>query len=149
MELISLQESYSIADIYCYGILKRESIEKVESDPQEVRNLIDRAQDNLKKFIKPQINGIFSRDELEDGYGLLPLRILHLNPEVTNPFREKMIGHKWVNDEDSVNQWMTENSSFLNIFGFNTSALMSKENLSLISAIPIWGDYRTGFVLVT
>ena len=149
VELNSLQEFYSITDIYCYGILKKESVGRVESNPQEVRKLIDRAQDNLEKLIKPYINGIFSRDELEDGYGLLPVRVLHLNPEVTNPFRAKMVDHKWICNEESVNQWMIENSSFLNVLGFNTTALMSKENLNLISTITVWGDYRSGFVLVS
>lgn len=149
VELTSIQESHSITDIYCYGILKRESIERAGSDPQEVRNLIDKAQDNLERFIKPRISGIFSRDELEDGYGLLPVRILHLNPEITSPFCAKMIDHKLIYDEESVDQWMKKNSSFLNVFGFNTDAFLSKENFNLVSKIYVWGDYRSGFVLVS
>lgn len=149
VELISFQESYFVVDIYCYGILKKEIIEKIESDPQEVRKLIDRAQNNLKEFIKPRLKGILSRDELGEGYSLLPVRILHLNPEITTPFRVKTVDNKEIYDEKFFNLWMMKNLTSLNTLGFNTVALMSKENLNLISKIVAWGDYRSGFVLVS
>jgi hypothetical protein len=148
VELSLVQESRFITDIYCYGILKKERIEEAESNPQEVRSLIDRAQNNLEEFIKSHINGIFSKNEL-DGGSFLPIRILHIDPEITNPFKFKMVENKLVLDEESINRWIRDNNLFLNVLGFNTHALMSRDNLSLTSRISIWGDYRSGFVVVS
>jgi len=145
-----IQQHRHIYDVTCYGELKEDVIEDLhKKTPSDGQNFLEKAQEELDRFITPHITGMFSTDTSGWHNGII-LWIARLDERLG--FQGESGKHPIVaKDEKSADSkelkvWLEENYSTLNAIKFIPNQ-MSWTGMSLVSPQVVFSRY-TEFTII-
>jgi len=146
-----IQQHRHIYDVTCYGELEEDVIEDLhKKTPSDGQNFLEKAQEELERFITPHITGMFSTDASGWHKGII-LWIAHLDERLGFKGIESRAHPIVARDEESADSkelkvWLEENSSTLNAINFIPNQ-MSWTGMSLVSPQVVFSRY-TEFTII-